>query len=94
MRYIVSRVQHTFGYNTKDETYLNINVVAPSSENRTAGGEYRSFVPHNSALSELSESTSTDRTNKLFDGGPNRREPPTHCLPSNRPVHQISSITY
>lgn len=77
-------------------TYLNINVVAPSSEKRTAGGEQRSFAPHNSALNEFNESTSIDRTNKLFDGGPNLKLPPTHCLPSNRPVvnhHQILSLT-
>lgn len=30
-------------------TYLNMSVVIPSSENSTAGGEYRSLTPHNSA---------------------------------------------
>lgn len=65
--------------------YLNISVVAPSSENRTAGGEYRSFEPHNSALGELNESISTDRGSKLLST-PKRNDPPSHCFPLKRPV--------
>lgn len=49
-------------------TNLNNSVVIPSSENNTAGGEYLSFTPHNSAPLKSSFSSSP----------PNLKWPPSH----------------
>lgn len=81
----MENVENEKNKQTNKPTYLNINVVAPSSENRTAGGEYRSFEPHSSALGELNESISALRGSKLLSI-PNRNDPPSHCFPLKRPV--------
>jgi hypothetical protein len=45
----VARVMGDFRGGGDISKYLNMSVVIPSSENSTAGGEYRSLTPHNSA---------------------------------------------
>lgn len=58
-------VTNNFIRSTKSLIYLNISVVAPSSENSTAGGENRSLAAHSSAP-----------TYSLFS--PKRSDPPSH----------------